>query len=91
VTKPEKTAKRSKTDKIVPFSEHPAAVTRKKLQANPRVDRIRIIVPENACPACRKLEGEHEKDIVPELPTLSCSHPDGCCSYYEPTLNEIIP
>lgn len=82
---------RSLTDRITDFSEHPAAEALARFQQNPRVSRIRLIVPHDACPSCRLLEGEYDKDDVPELPLLSCSHPMGCRSFYEPMLTEIYP
>jgi hypothetical protein len=79
------------TERITDFSQHPAAAALERFRANPRVGKIRIIVPRDACPACRRLEGEYEKDEVPELPLLDCSHPLGCRSFYEPKLEEIFP
>lgn len=81
----------SRTNRITDFSEHPAAKALERFQDNPRVSRIRLIVPHDACPSCRHLEGEYDKDDVPELPLLSCSHPLGCRSFYEPMLTEIYP
>jgi hypothetical protein len=62
-----------------------------KLEDNPRVSKIRLIVAQDACPACRRQEGEYYKGHVPELPTLGCSHPLKCRCFYEPTLTEIYP
>jgi hypothetical protein len=69
----------------------PAAKTLEKLRANPRVSRIRLIVSHDACPACRHLEGEYEKESVPTLPVTDCSHPLGCRCFYEPKLEEVYP
>jgi hypothetical protein len=77
--------------RVTEFSQHPAAAALERFRANPRVGKIRLIVPNDACPACRHLEGEYEKDEVPELPLLDCSHPLGCRSFYEPKLEEIFP
>lgn len=63
----------------------------KKLQENPRVKYVVVIVPGNACPACQSLTGTYPKDQVPRLPVESCSHPLGCRSYYMPYLDEIYP
>lgn len=63
----------------------------KKLQENPRVKYIVVVVPANACPACQNLTGTYPKDQVPRLPVESCSHPQGCRSYYLPYLDEIYP
>jgi hypothetical protein len=79
------------SQRITDFSQHPAAVALEKFKANPRVSKIRLIVPRDACPACRHLEGEYEKDQVPELPLQDCSHPLGCRSFYEPKIEEIFP
>lgn len=79
------------TNRITDFSAHPAAKALERFKENPRVSRVRLIVPHDACPTCRQLEGEYDKDDVPELPLLSCSHPLGCRSFYEPMLTEIYP
>lgn len=78
-------------NRITDFNQHPAAKALERFQDNPRVSRIRLIVPYDACPSCRHLEGEYDKDDVPELPLLSCSHPLGCRSFYEPMLTDIYP
>lgn len=69
----------------------PQQTTLERLQKNPRVSKIRIIVAHDACPACREQEGEYAKDDVPALPTPGCSHPLKCRCFYEPTLTEIFP
>jgi hypothetical protein len=89
-TKPTDKAKAA-DQRITDFSQHPAAAALERFRANPRVSKIRLIVPHDACPTCRHLEGEYEKDEVPELPLLDCSHPLGCRSFYEPKLEEIFP
>jgi hypothetical protein len=76
---------------IVDPTEHPAYQALQRLKANPRVSLIRLIVPADACPACRHLEGEYEKDKVPLLPLDQCSHPLGCRAFYEPKLTTIFP
>jgi hypothetical protein len=63
----------------------------KKFQANPRVFSVRLMVPDEACPACRALEGTYPKDQAPALPVEGCSEPNGCRCFYEPMLNEIYP
>jgi hypothetical protein len=74
------------------LSQHSAtAVALKKLRANPRVSRIRLIVAEDACPACREAEGDYPIDQLPELPINGCSHAHGCRCFYEPFLTEIFP
>jgi hypothetical protein len=62
-----------------------------RLEKNARVSKIRLIVAHDACPACRRQEGEYDKGHVPELPTRGCSHPLRCRCFYEPTLIEIFP
>ncbi len=83
--------KKSNQDPITDFSQHPAAEALQRFRANPRIKKVRLIVPHDACPACRNLEGEYDKDQVPELPLLDCSHPLGCRSFYEPKLEELFP
>ena len=74
------------------LSQHSAtAVALAKLQTNPRVGRIRLIVANDACPACRAAEGEFQKEQVPELPIRGCSHKNGCRCFYEPFLTDIYP
>jgi hypothetical protein len=77
--------------RITEFSQHPAAAALERFRANPRVGKIRLIVQQDACPTCRHLEGEYEKDEVPALPLSDSSHPLGCRSFYEPKLEEIFP
>jgi hypothetical protein len=67
------------------------AVARKKYQSNPRVKLIRVIVSNDACPSCMQVEGAYEKDNVPTLPFVGCSHPLGCRCFYQPYLEEIYP
>ena len=62
-----------------------------KMKSNPRVSEIRLIVADDACPACRKNEGTYAKDALPELPDVGCSHRLGCRCFYEPVLNIIFP
>ena len=68
-----------------------AAQSLKRMQANPRVKYIVIIVPAEACPACQQLAGTYQKDQVPKLPIEMCSHPLGCRAYYMPYLDDIYP
>jgi hypothetical protein len=71
--------------------ESEVAVALARLQANPRVLRIRLTVHEDACPACRQWEATYEKASVPSLPVQGCSHASGCRCFYEPALSEIYP
>ena len=68
-----------------------AAVTLKKLQENPRVKLIRIAVPNDACPVCRKIQGSYPKNQTPVLPVAGCSEKNGCCAFYEPLFTEVYP
>jgi hypothetical protein len=79
------------SNRITSFEDHPAAHALERFRENPRVTSVRLIVPRDACPSCRHLEGEYPKDQVPELPLRLCSHPLGCRSFYEPRLAEIYP
>ncbi len=63
----------------------------KKLQENPRVISIRLIVAADACPVCTAHQGTYEKFATPSLPLEGCSHPNGCRCFYEPMLNTIYP
>lgn len=66
-------------------------VALKRLQANPRVKDVRLIVAHDCCPACRAAEGTYDKTKVPRLPIEGCSHALGCRCFYEPMLNTIYP
>lgn len=63
----------------------------KRMQENPRVLKVVLVVPADACQACRELAGTYPKDQVPEIPMDACSHPLGCRSFYQPFLDEIYP
>jgi hypothetical protein len=67
------------------------AVALRQLKSNDRVSRVRLIVADDACPACRAAEGEFTKDRVPGLPVQGCSHAQGCRCFYQPALEEIYP
>jgi len=62
-----------------------------RMQANPRVAKITLVVPADACQACREIAGTYPKDQVPEIPMEACSHPLGCRSFYQPFLDDIYP
>ena len=63
----------------------------KRMQANPRISKIVVIVPADACPACQEVFGTYPKDEVPRLPMDACTHPLGCRSYYQPFIDELYP
>ena len=73
------------------WENSPAAQSLARMQANPRIKYIVVVVPEDACPACQNITGTYPKDQVPRLPIEKCSHPLGCRSYYLPYLDEIFP
>lgn len=62
-----------------------------QLKANPRVRDIRVIVPADACPACKNAAGTYAKENTPALPPEGCSCPRGCEGFYQPMLKEIYP
>ena len=66
-------------------------VTLKRFQENTRVKNIRVVVSDDACPACREFERTYDKESVPNLPVNGCSHDLGCRCFYEPTLNSLYP
>lgn len=68
-----------------------SAVSLKRLRQNTRVLAIRLVVADDACPACQAVEGTYSKDDVPTLPVKGCSCNQGCTCFYEPMLNEIYP
>ena len=63
----------------------------KRMQENPRITKIVVVVPGDACPACQEVFGTYEKDNVPELPMDACTHPMGCRAYYQPFIDELYP
>lgn len=63
----------------------------KRLQANPRVRDIRLVVSADCCPVCAAQEGTYTKEEAPSLPVEGCSHTNGCRCFYEPMLNIIYP
>jgi hypothetical protein len=73
------------------WADSPASRALKRMQANPRVKYIVLIVPDNACPVCQNLTGTYPKEEVPPLPVEECSNPFGCRAFYLPYLDEIYP
>lgn len=77
-------------------SEHIAYKTKQqtqaleRLQANPRVELVRVAGPEE-CSTAQTVQGVYNKFEVPVLPVQSCSREGGCICSYEPVLNEIYP
>lgn len=68
-----------------------AAVSLKRIQANPRVSYLHVAVTHDCCPACRAAEGAYAKDQAPRLPVEGCSHNLGCRCTYQPVLSELYP
>ncbi len=67
------------------------AVALAKFRANPRVQLVRLAMPDDACPVCRTYEGTYPKETAPALPVEGCSEPNGCRGFYVPLLEEIYP
>ncbi|NTV35690.1 MAG: hypothetical protein HGA53_01925 [Anaerolineaceae bacterium] len=67
------------------------SVALKKFCDNTRVRNIRLVVSNDACPACQEIEGTYAKENAPVLPVEGCSCENGCRCFYEPMLNEIYP
>lgn len=71
------------------MAEAKAALER--LQQNPRVTKIVVVVPGDACQSCADIAGSYAKQDAPQLPMDACSHPLGCRSYYQPFIDELYP
>jgi hypothetical protein len=63
----------------------------KRMQDNPRITKIVVVVPGDACQACQAVFGTYEKDETPRLPMDACTHPLGCRSFYQPFIDELYP
>jgi len=68
-----------------------SAVALKRIQANERVEYVRIAVAHDCCPACRAAEGAYAKDQAPSLPVEGCSHHLSCRCFFQPVLGELFP
>lgn len=53
--------------------------------------KVRILVPADACPACKAIEGAYDFDNVPAIPPEGCSCLNGCNAYYAPVLDKFGP
>jgi hypothetical protein len=53
--------------------------------------KVRILVPDKACPVCKHYEGVYNLDDVPAIPYPGCSCPGGCRAVYEPVLDRFGP
>lgn len=63
----------------------------KRMQDNPRISKIVVVVPGDACPACMEVFGTYAKDETPALPFDACTHPLGCRAHYQPFIEELYP
>lgn len=61
------------------------------IRENPRASMVYVVAPEDACPACRAVQGTYEKDACPILPVEGCSCQNGCMLRYEPFMFEVGP
>ncbi|MFZ0544193.1 MAG: hypothetical protein WAM60_02060 [Candidatus Promineifilaceae bacterium] len=81
------------TDQVHPF-EHKAEEHRKMLEKiinGGIATKVRILVSDDSCPVCKRIEGAYDFDDVPELPIEGCSHPTGCRCFYAPILDRRGP
>ncbi len=62
-----------------------------RFRANPRVAAVKVMTNDAACSYCHERLGTYEKNQVPHLPHLGCSHPQGCRCFYVPVLSDIYP
>ena len=53
--------------------------------------KVRILVPQEACPVCQASEGAYEFEDVPGIPPEGCSCLGGCKAYYAPVLDRFGP
>jgi len=53
--------------------------------------RVRVLVPQEACPVCRSIEGAYDFDDAPPLPPEGCTCEFGCRAYYAPVLDRFGP
>ncbi|MCL4261605.1 MAG: hypothetical protein KJ069_00245 [Anaerolineae bacterium] len=53
--------------------------------------KVRILVPADACPVCRAIEGAYDFEDVPEIPPEGCSCPNGSNAFYAPVLDRYGP
>jgi hypothetical protein len=67
------------------------SVALKRFQNNPRVNMVRLITMQDACPACLQAARAYEKESATKLPVEGCSHGLGCRCFYQPYLDDIYP
>ena len=79
------------TAEAVAARQAEAEAALERMKNNPRISKIVVVVPAEACPACQEVFGTYEKDSVPELPMDVCTHPLGCRAYYQPFIDELFP
>jgi hypothetical protein len=63
----------------------------KRMQENPRISKIVVVVPADACPACQEVFGTYPKEDAPRLPIDLCTHPLGCRAFYQPFIYDLYP
>lgn len=63
----------------------------RKIREGGIATKVRILVPQDACPVCREAAGAYDFDEVPELPIEGCSHVNGCNAFYAPVLDRRGP
>ena len=63
----------------------------KRMQDNPRISKIVVVVPADACPACQEVFGTYDKEETPALPIEMCTHPLGCRATYQPFIDQLFP
>lgn len=79
------------SDKAVAKRMAEADAALKRMQENPRISKIVVVVPGDACPACMEVFGTYPKDETPRLPMDACTHPLGCRATYQPFIEELYP
>ena len=94
-------ARKIPTHIVTPLKENPVEDYETKRRAeskaalekikNGLATKVRILVPPDACPACRAIEGAYEFDAVPEIPPEGCSCLDGSKAFYAPVLDRYGP
>lgn len=69
-------------------AENKAALEKIK---NGLATKVRVLVPADACPACRAIEGAYAFEDAPELPPEGCSCLSTGTAYYAPVLDRFGP
>lgn len=69
-------------------AENKAALEKIK---NGLATKVRVLVPPDACPACRAIEGAYEFEDAPDIPPDGCSCLGAGTAYYAPVLDRFGP